>query len=159
MILSAQTIQYNCMNDRKMIEPFLLRTVSQGMTYGLSAAGYDVRIAQKVDLRPGAFVLASIMERLVLPSHIMAIVHDKSTWARRGLALQNTVAEPGWRGHLTLELSNHGPSTLQIEAGSPIAQLVFHQLDQKTLLPYQGKYQDQGDYPQAAKFEQMELPV
>jgi len=146
-------------NNRRLIEPFSLRTVHQGMTYGLSAAGYDVRIAQSIDLRPGAFVLASIIEKLNMPNDIMAIVHDKSTWARQGLALQNTVVEPGWRGHLTIELSNHGFNSLQIREGMPIAQLVFHKLDQPTLLPYYGKYQDQGDYPQSAKFEQGELDL
>jgi dCTP deaminase len=40
----------------------------------------------------------------------MGIVHDKSTWARRGLVVQNTVIEPGWHGYqTTIELTNHGP--------------------------------------------------
>ena len=34
----------------------------------------------------------------------MGIVHDKSTWARRGLVVQNTVIEPGWHGYLTIEV-------------------------------------------------------
>lgn len=138
-----------------MIEPFFERGVAFGMSYGLSAAGYDVRIKQQKVLRPGDFVLASTIERFDLPRDILAQVADKSTWARRGIAVQNTIAEPGWSGWLTLEITNHGPNTIIIEAGSPIAQILFHQLSEPTELPYgkDAKYQNQGDEPVPAKFE------
>ena len=148
MILSAQSIR-----KRKPIYPFFDRTTFAGMTYGLGPAGYDVRIAERVKLRPGEFSLASTVEQFYMPADVLAIVHDKSTWARKGLAMQNTVIEPGWRGFLTLELTNHGPNTLEIPDGSPIAQIVFHLLDQPTDTPYRGKYQDQAAGPVAAIME------
>jgi dCTP deaminase len=148
MILSAQSIR-----QRGIIAPFFERTKHGGYTFGLGPAGYDVRIAEDITLYAGGFTLASTVEHFDMPTDVLGIVHDKSTWARRGLALQNTVIEPGWRGYLTLELSNHVVGTLYMVAGTPIAQIIFHQLDQATDCPYSGKYQDQEAGPQAARYE------
>ena len=82
-----------------------------------------------------------------MPLDVMAVVHDKSSWARQGITVQNTVLEPGWRGFLTLEITNHHSEVREIRRGSPIAQVVFHCMDQ-AVLPYDGKYQDQGRGPQ-----------
>lgn len=89
MILPAQEIR-----KLKPIEPFFERSVSAGMTFGLGPAGYDVRIAEGFHLWPKGFALASTMEYFRIPSDLIAFVHDKSTWARRGLSLFNTVIEP-----------------------------------------------------------------
>lgn len=148
MILSAQTVR-----RRGIISPFSERTVYQGVSYGLSGHGYDVRIAESLELRPGDFVLASTIERFDMPPDLAAVVHDKSTWIRRGLSVFNTVIESGWRGHLTLELTLHGPLKLFIPAGVGIAQILFHRLDEATEQPYAGKYQDQRAGPQPAIFE------
>lgn len=145
MILSAQTIRW-----REIITPFSEASTTGGMTYGLGPAGYDIRIAQNVGLLPGDFRLASTLEHFKMDHDILGIVHDKSTWARKGLAVQNTVIEPGWRGYLTLELSNHGQDVLMIVEGMPIAQVIFHMLDHVTEQPYRGKYQDQKQDPQPA---------
>lgn len=135
------------------VDPFCERTVLHGMSYGVGAAGYDVRVAESVLLLPGAFALASTMERFEMPDDVLGIVHDKSSWARKGIAAQNTVIEPGWRGFLTLELTNHGNETILILGGSPIAQIIFHRLEEPADAPYSGKYQDQERGPQAARYE------
>lgn len=120
-----------------------------GVSHGLGEAGYDIRIKQTVWLHPfRRFALASAIERFDMPNNLVAIVHDKSTWARRGLSVFNTVIEPGWRGHLTLELVYHGWKPLRIPAGAGIAQVIFHELYHRT--QYEGKYQDQDDRPIAA---------
>lgn len=161
MILPAQKIKERCLFKSKikpMIAPFLERTrTDDGLTFGLSPAGYDVRIAEDIHLFPTysspahAFALASTIEQFCMPDDVLAIVHDKSTWARRGLCVQNTVIEPGWRGYLTLELTNHSARSILIAKGAPIAQIVFHQLIEPTKQPYEGKYQDQQSGPQAAR--------
>ena len=156
MILPAQHIRFLCSGaygQRSMVEPFHERTVSNGMTFGLGPAGYDVRIKQSLTLKPGDFVLASTIEHFSIPNDVLAQVADKSTWARKGLAVQNTVIEPAWRGWLTLELTNHGHSVIEIESGSPIAQIIFHQLLEPTEISYNGKYQNQPDKPVAAVLE------
>jgi len=150
MILPAQMIRAR---SKGMISPFHERGVAHGMSFGLSAAGYDIRIAQSRVVEPGGFVLASTVEHFDMPYDLLAEVKDKSTWARRGLAVQNTVIEPGWRGYLTLEISNHGEMSVRIEGGSPIAQILFHQLAQPTEQAYRGKYQDQEARPVEARFE------
>ena len=85
-----------------------------------------------------------------MPDDLVAFVHDKSSWARQGLSLFNTVIEPGWKGFLTLELVNHSISALHIEAGSPIAQIIFMRLEEPTEAAYTGKYQNQKRGPQEA---------
>ena len=148
MIASAQTLR-----ALKPVEPFEDRKVFEGMSYGLSSAGYDIRIHEDRVIYPGKYDLAASLECFRMPDHLLGIVHDKSTWARRGLAVQNTVIEPGWKGFLTLELTNHGGEILRIKAGSPIAQIVFHLLDHPTEKPYTGKYQNQEAGPQIARYE------
>ena len=83
-----------------------------------------------VRIPPGGFTLASTLEEFDMPDDVLGIVHDKSTWARMGLAAQNTVIEPGWNGYLTLELTNHGDEEIFIDDGTPIVQIIFHMLDQ-----------------------------
>lgn len=136
-----------------IIRPFVEQTREFGMTYGLGPAGYDIRIAQSVCVPFTGFILASSFEHFSIPDNMVAIVYDKSTWARQGLAVQNTVAEPGWRGYLTLELTNHSKQDIYINSGMPIAQVIFHLLDYSTSIPYKGKYQDQMPGPQQARFE------
>lgn len=148
MILPAQAIR-----KLRPLDPFAERTVAFGTTYGLGPAGYDVRIAETIWLWPGRFTLASTIEHFDVPNDVMAIVHDKSTWARRGVALRNTVIEPGWRGWLTLDITMLGWRFLRIGAGTPIAQIVFHRLELPTEQSYQGKYQDQRRGPQPAVHE------
>lgn len=139
-----------------------------GVSYGLVEVGYDIRLKQEVEykltevatpngvqwemcayidgkLQLGRFALASAIEEFQMPGHLMGVVHDKSSWARKGLSVFNTVIEPGWRGFLTLELVYHGREPLVIPAGAGIAQVVFHQLVQHA--EYEGKYQDQADQP------------
>ncbi len=158
MILSAQTISQWCQGPHPMIYPFHERTVVNGKTFGLSSAGYDVRamvaFGNVQKLEPGGFVLAATQERFIMPPTVIGFVHDKSSWARKGVAVQNTVIEPGWRGYLTLELTNHGNEEVFIRTGDPIAQIIFQWLDHATVQPYTGKYQDQNPGPQPAIEEQ-----
>lgn len=138
-----------------------------GVSYGLGEAGYDIRIKQDVWFFPqtsevmikdgelagseyhtGRFVLASAMELFTMPDNLVGIVHDKSTWARKGLSVFNTVIEPGWTGYLTLELVYHGAENLHIPAGSGIAQVLFHEISQNAA--YSGKYQNQENKPVSA---------
>lgn len=147
-VLSDRTLRHI-----QPVTPFEERSTAFGMSYGLSAAGYDVRSAQDVVIPPAGFVLVSTLERFRMPSDIIAFVHDKSTWARQGLAVQNTVIEPGWCGYLTMELTNHSKNDLVIHRGMPLAQIIFHYLDREPENPYNGKYQNQEAGPVPAIFE------
>ena len=132
---------------RQPVSPMMQdKRVTNGITHGLGEAGYDIRIAQNVTLHPfRRFRLVSSVERFRMPEDLIGIVHDKSSWARRGLSVFNTVIEPGWKGYLTLELVYHGWIPLSIEAGTGIAQVVFHILENRAA--YNGKYQHQPNRP------------
>ena len=140
---------------------------AHGVSYGLGEAGYDIRIKQTIEFRrngdpslgPRAYVddvpvsatnfsIASAIEEFDVPNYLVGIVHDKSTWARRGLSVFNTVLEPGWKGFLTIELAYHGAGSLLIPAGAGIAQVIFHQVSD--VASYDGKYQNQADKPVGA---------
>lgn len=147
MILSAQSIR-----ERRIVVPCNAAWKDEnGNSAGLSSCGFDLTLDLGIVLWPGEFKLVSVAEKLLMPDDVVGIIHDKSSLARRGLAVQNTVAEPGWRGYLTLELTNHGQKKLQFFEGCAIAQIIFHVLDKPTDLPYDGKYQDQQRGPQGAR--------
>lgn len=147
-VLSAQSIR-----RIQPVRPFHERGVIYGKSFGLSVAGYDIRIKEGSRILPHHYVLGSSIEQFNMPNDVIAKVHDKSTWARLGLQCFNTVIEPGWRGFLTLELVNHSDDVLDIQPGSPIAQIVFEWLDEPSERPYSGKYQDQEEGPQPARLE------
>lgn len=145
--------------NMKVFEPFSERAQVFGMSYGLGYAGYDVRVEfdaegtiEELAVPAGGFVLASTVERFRVPVGWVAIVHDKSSWARRGLAVQNTVAEPGWEGWLTLELTNHSKNTIILSRGMPIAQVILHRIEcPNDGVGYDGKYQNQERGPRTAR--------
>lgn len=179
MVLEDQSLMD--LNDpekpsERMLVPFALRTSVQvpelnvRLSYGLSCCGYDIRLAEAHVIYPGEFRLASAYEYFRIPDDVVGIVHDKSTLARLGLTVQNTVIEPGWHGFLTLELKNENArpeptwrdrlcvwrplprgEPLTLPQGTPIAQVIFHKLVRKATAPYAGKYQFQGNGPQAAR--------
>ena len=149
MLLSAQTIQKYA-QTYGLVAPFCAKTVIHGMSYGLSSAGYDIRIKDDAHVWPGEFTLATTVESFNFPNHLLGMLVDKSSWARKGIAVQNTVFEPGWRGFPTIEISNHGHDLVVIPEGAPVAQMIFFKLDEPTDIPYVGKYQDQEQKPTEA---------
>lgn len=152
MILSGQSIRRLC-QEGFLVSPWTERTVINGKSSGISIAGYDIRIAEYIILDPQQFRLASSVERFKMPDNILGMVKDKSSWARKGLSVFNTVIEPGWKGYLTLELVNNGPHDLKINLGDPIAQIIFQRLDKPAEKPYDGKYQNQPNKPVEAIYE------
>jgi dCTP deaminase len=155
MILSAQSIRARCLERTPpLLAPFVERSVSPGgRSFGLSSASYDVRIDQEMIIPPHGFVLASTVERFAMPDDLVGLVKDKSSWARGGLFVQNTLIDPGWCGYLTVELSNDSDAEIRIARGEPIGQVAFLLLDAPTELPYRGKYYDQARGPQPARRE------
>jgi len=118
---------------------------------GLGVAGYDLTLDHLVIcIPPQGFALLSAQERFQLPNNVAARIHDKSSWARLGLTMQNTFVDPGFKGFLTLEATNHSKYPIHLEDGLPIAQVVFEMTDIPTA-GYAGKYQNQERGPQTAR--------
>lgn len=148
-VLSGQSIGENV-----IIVPFHLRQKHvNGMSWGLSASGYDLRIKDDLLVPAGQFRLATTMEYIDLPTDIQGMLLDKSTLARQGISMFNTKFEPGWRGFPTVEIANHSFKSYQFYAGDPLCQMEFQWLDQPTEFPYEGKYQDQEQEPTEARYE------
>ena len=92
---------------------------------------------------PGGFALATTRECVNLPHNIAAFVQGRSSIGRIGLTTQNAgFVDPGFHGHITLELVNESPNTINLYVGYPVAQLVFFEC-YPVEKPYKGKYNDQ----------------
>src|SRR5712691_9813689 len=87
---------------------------------------------------PGEFVLGSTLERVRLPDDLVARLEGKSSLGRLGLLIHSTAGfiDPGWDGHVTLELSNVANLPITIYYGMPIGQLSFVQLSEPAQTPY-----------------------
>ena len=95
-------------------------------------------------LLPGQFVLATTMEYFALPNNLTAFVEGRSSLGRMGLFIQNAGwVDPGFKGEITLELFNANRCAIELKAGRRVGQLVFAEMDQDALNPYNGKYQGQ----------------
>ncbi len=155
-------LSYQSIRDANILQPFCIRTTHEptNLSYGCGAASYDIRLAEDIYLYKDSVTLASTIEHFTMPHGVCGVVHDKSSLVRAGILVQNTFIDPGWRGYLTLEISYHQLSSspritknLELSAGTPIAQIVFHRLDEITQQPYSGQYQDQKTGAQPSKIK------
>jgi dCTP deaminase len=89
-------------------------------------------------LHPGEFVLGSTLERIRLPDDLVARLEGKSSLGRLGLLIHSTAGfiDPGWDGHVTLELSNVANLPITIYRGMKIGQVSFVQLSEPAEAPY-----------------------
>lgn len=161
--------------QKGMIEPFEERLVREGViSYGLSSFGYDLRAApewriftnvwgkvvdpknfdpqafmefegDEVVIPPNSFALTRSVEYIRMPDNVIAIALGKSTYARCGIVANVTPLEPGWEGHVTLEVSNTTPLPARIYANEGIVQLLFLEGErpEQTYADRKGKYQGQ----------------
>ena len=91
------------------------------------------------------YALAVSYEKFNMPQDVMGICVGKSTYARCGIIANITPLEPGWKGYLTIELSNSSDSDVMIFANEGIAQIIFlmGHTPNMTYSKKHGKYQDQ----------------
>ena len=89
-------------------------------------------------LHPGEFVLGSTYEQVTLPDDVAARLEGKSSLGRLGLVTHSTAGfvDPGFSGHVTLELSNVATLPIQLWPGMRVGQLCFFQLSSPVEHPY-----------------------
>lgn len=89
-------------------------------------------------LHPGEFVLGATYEVVTLPDDIAARLEGKSSLGRLGLLTHSTAGfvDPGFSGHVTLELSNVATLPIKLWPGMKIGQLCFFQLTSSAEKPY-----------------------
>ncbi|WP_049902358.1 dCTP deaminase [Halococcus agarilyticus] len=107
-------------------------------------------------LHPGDFVLGTTVERVEVPDDLIARVEGRSSLGRLAVVIHATagIVDPGYRGQVTLELSNLGTAPVALTPGMRISQVIFTELKTAADRPYGtergSKYQDQAG-PQASQ--------
>ena len=108
----------------------------------LNGAGYDLRLAEKLEMQPGQRILVATLERVELGEDLVGTLHIRSSLARAGIIASLALVDPGFRGQLTILLYNAGNGRFTMDRNDRFLQIAIHQLGTKTLRPYRGKYQD-----------------
>ncbi len=110
-------------------------------------------------LHPGEFVLGQTLERVSVPDDLVARLEGKSSLGRLGLLIHSTAGyvDPGWKGTLTLELSNVANLPIALYQGMRIGQISFFRMSSPVERPYGSaglgsKYQGQSE-PTASAFD------
>ena len=98
----------------------------------------EIGDADSFVIHPGEFVLGSAQEHVELPNDIVARIEGKSSLGRLGLIVHATAGfvDPGFKGTLTLEITNLTRVPIILWPGKPIAQLSFMTLDRPAERPY-----------------------
>ena len=87
---------------------------------------FETFSADYIVLAPGDFVLGTTEEFFHFPSNVHGVLQGKSSWARLGLYVESAgLFDSGFKGEGVIELTNQGVSPLILEAGKPIAQMIF----------------------------------
>jgi len=161
-VLSDRTIREELGSGRIVIEPFdegALQPASVDLRLNSSFRLFRVTSRPYIDVRepvddltelveiapdepfviqPGTFFLGSTVETISLPDDIVARVDGKSSLGRLGLLVHATAGyvDPGWRGRLTLELSNQSQMPIALYYGMRVAQISFLRLSSPVDRPY-----------------------
>ena len=98
----------------------------------------DVSAEGSLILHPGEFVLGSTYEKVTLADDVAARLEGKSSLGRLGLLTHSTAGfiDPGFSGHVTLELSNTATLPIVLYPGMKVGQLCFFQLSSAAEKPY-----------------------
>ena len=98
----------------------------------------EVDAGEPFILHPGEFVLGSTFESVSLPDDVAARLEGKSSLGRLGLLTHSTAGfiDPGFGGHITLELSNVATLPIKLWPGMKIGQLCFFRLSSPAQFPY-----------------------
>lgn len=130
-------------------KPGLFDTANPGLMAEWERRLVMTEEAPYIDLYPGAFVLASTRERVRIPNDLSGRVEGRSSLGRIGLVVHLTAGycDPGFEGHITLEIAVVGDHVVRLRRGLRISQLVLTQLTSACLRPYgqraHSKYQGQ----------------
>jgi dCTP deaminase len=152
-----------------MIRPFAAgRLRKRAISYGLSAYGYDIRLADQFQLfdsggrspldpknvsddsfinrrgksillPPNSFALGRSVEYFRIPRNVLTLCFGKSTYARCGVVINVTPFEPEWEGYATISISNTSPRAVKLYAGEGIAQVIFLESDEACRVSYADK--------------------
>ncbi|NLA39634.1 MAG: dCTP deaminase [Methanomicrobiales archaeon] len=133
MILSSSEITRRREIGDLIIDPY--HSASQ------QPASYDLRVAGAATLPCGACSLIPSIEWVELPADLAATLRCRSSFARRGVFIGGGFVDPGFRGQLTLCLTNMGAGPVTLVEGDRVVQMIIQEVRNGNRL-YQGRYQD-----------------
>jgi len=137
MILSAPEIIHRldkeCTHGHLVITPYS-RDCQQ-------PASYDLRAAGDILLPKGICTLVSTLEWVELPVDLAGTLRCRSSFGRRGILLGAGFVDPGFRGQLTLCLTNLGSDDLIVKKNDRVVQMILHEVREGNQY-YSGSYQD-----------------
>lgn len=125
---------------------------------GGNTADYTEKVTipegQPFILHPGEFVLGTTYERVRIPADLVAKVEGRSSLGRLAVVVHATAGfvDPGFEGHITLELSNLGRVPVALHPMMRVSQIALHQMSSPAERPY-------GHASRASKYQGQRGPV
>jgi dCTP deaminase len=104
-------------------------------------ASYDLRAASDIPLSRGTCTLVPTTEWVELPTDLAGTLMCRSSFGRRGVLLGAGYVDPGFRGQLTLCLTNMGTEDIQVRKNDRVVQMILHEVREGNC-GYSGRYQD-----------------
>lgn len=137
MILSAPEIlrrlDKDCTQEHLVITPYS-RDCQQ-------PASYDLRAASDILLPKSTCTLVPTLEWVELPMDLAGTLRCRSSFGRRGVLLGAGFVDPGFRGQLTLCLTNLGSEDILVQENDRVVQMILHEVCEGKR-GYSGRYQD-----------------
>jgi dCTP deaminase len=104
-------------------------------------ASYDLRAAEKTSLPCGICTLLPTLEWVELSTDLAGTLLCRSSFGRRGILLGAGFVDPGFRGQLTLCLTNMGKEEISVNKNDRVAQMILHEVRTPSEC-YNGRYQN-----------------
>lgn len=148
MILGHHLLIEKLGTGELVVEPLMGESVREmGVDLYLkpTALDIDTKVTTKKIVNNRAYLFETV-EKFNLPSNLCAEVSIRSSWARQGFLVPSTWVDPGFRGNLTIEVFNGGPTRI-MQKEERIIHLIFHEVQGAT--SYEGKYTNQSGITQA----------
>jgi len=168
MILSDVDVKEYIKNGKIIIEPFepekYIMPVGVDLRLGNTFKGFKITQDTHIDptnvdlelntelievqdgksfiVHPGEFILGVTKEHIELPNDIAGRIDGRSSLGRLGIIVHSTAGhvDPGWKGKLTLEISNIGKLPVALTPGMKFCSLIFEKLSSPSEHGYRGKY-------------------
>jgi dCTP deaminase len=98
---------------------------------GVSENLHEEIESDSIVVRPGDFVLGSTVEKIFMPDYLYSEVKGRSSYGRLGIEVHKTagVIDPGFRGEITLEITNSMPYPVKLHSGNRVCQLALHRMN------------------------------
>lgn len=119
--------------------------------------------SERFIVHPGEFVLATTLEHVEIPDDLVARLEGRSSIGRLGIVIHSTAGyiDPGFKGRITLEISNLGRIAVALYPGMRICQIAFEEMSSPVSEGYgvkrTAKYQGQQTTTLSRLFEDDEL--